>query len=214
MRAGLLLSLLWAGVAQAQAPARPMTLDDFLAPEPPAEAPPAEAVPEDPPAAETPPAEPEKPKTLIEALAAAGFDPKTKVEGGSVQVVQGQRALFHLDAKAGPVLDKVETGKLGAALPDGQSETYKGSGAGRIGLALDASPARKQSYMKVWNGLAAPITFELELAAIRKGQLMRRKIEGCAVPAGGVHGEAWPDPIIAVTVSKVALAVRGATPCS
>lgn len=229
MRAGLLLSLLLAGVAQAQEPARPMTLDDFLKPEPSAEAPPEEAVPTETAPAETPPAEalsaetpsvetprlePPKPKTLIEALTAAGFDPKTKVEGASVQVVQGQRALFHLDAKAGPVLDRIDTGKLGAALPEGQAETYKGSGAGRIGLALDASPAQKQSYMKVWNGLAAPVTFELELAAIRKGQLMRRKVEGCAVPAGGVHSQAWPDPIIAVTVSKVALAARGATPCS
>lgn len=223
MRAGLLLSLLLAGAAQAQEPARPMTLDDFLKPEPkpeaPAEAPtdaaPSETAPAEPAPVETPPpAEPAKPRSLIEALTAAGFDPRTKIEAASVQVVQGQRALFHLDARAGPVLDGVETGKLGAALPEGQAETYKGSGAGRIGLALDASPERKQSYMKVWNGLAAPVTFELELSAIRKGQLMRRKLEGCAVPAGGVHGQSWPDPIIAVTVSKVALAAPGATPCS
>ncbi|WP_332773971.1 hypothetical protein [Phenylobacterium sp.] len=209
VRTGLLLSLLLAGAAQAQEPTQPMTLDDFLKPEPKAETPSAETPP-----AETAPSEPAKPKTLIEALAAAGFDPKTKVEGGSVQVMQGQRALFHLDAKAGPALDGVDMGKLGAAQPEGQAETYKGSGAGRIGLALDASPAKKQSYMKVWNGLAAPVIFELELAAIRKGQLMRRKVEGCAVPAGGVHGQSWPDPIIAVTVSKVALAPGDATPCS
>jgi len=214
MRAGLLLSLLLAGAAQAQEPARPMTLDDFLKPEPPAEALPAETPPAEIPPTETAPPEPAKPKTLIEALTAAGFDPKTKVEGASVQVMQGQRALFHLDARAAPMLDGIDAGKLGAAQPEGQAETYKGSGAGRIGLALDASPARKQSYMKVWNGLAAPVTFELELAAIRKGQLMRRKLEGCAVPAGGVHSQSWPDPIIAVTVSKVALAPRDATPCS
>ncbi|MDP3748908.1 MAG: hypothetical protein Q8Q88_17860 [Phenylobacterium sp.] len=214
MRAGLLLSLLLAGAAQAQEPARPMTLDDFLKPEPPAEALPAETPPAEIPPTETAPPEPAKPKTLIEALTAAGFDPRTKVEGASVQVVQGQRALFHLDAKAAPVLDGIDAGKLGAAQPEGQAETYKGSGAGRIGLALDASPAKKQSYMKVWNGLAAPVTFELELAAIRKGQLMRRKVEGCAVPAGGVHSQSWPDPVIAVTVSKVAPAPRDATPCS
>ncbi|WP_332768427.1 hypothetical protein [Phenylobacterium sp.] len=213
VRTGLLLSLLLAGAARAQEPTQPMTLDDFLKPEPKAEAP-AETPSAEPPPAETTPPERPKPKTLIEALTAAGFDPKTKVEGASVQVMQGQRALFHLDAKAAPVLDGIDAGKLGVAQPEGQAETYRGSGAGRVGLALDASPVKKQSYMKVWNGLARPVTFELELAAIRSGQLMRRKLEGCAVPAGGVHSQSWPDPIIAVTVSKVALAPRDATPCS
>ncbi|WP_309643069.1 hypothetical protein [Phenylobacterium sp.] len=224
MRAGLLLSLLLAGAAQAQEAAPPMSLDDFLKPEPAAVAPaadapppetaPPETAPTEPPAVEPQPAEPAKPKTLVEALTAVGFDPKTKVESGAVQVMQGQRALFHLEAKAGPVLYAIETGKLGAAQPEGQAETYKGSGAGRIGVALDSSPAKRQTFMKVWNGLARPVTFELELAAIRNGQLMRRKIEACAVPAGGVHSQAWPDPIIALTVSKVALAAKGATPCT
>lgn len=229
MRAGLLLSLLFATAAQAQEATAPLTLDDFLKPEQAAEAPQpvasaAEVAPPEAAPVETAPAEPApenaaaptaaQPKTLVEALTAVGFDPKTKVEGGNVQVMQGQRALFRLDGKAAPVLDGVDMGKLGAAQPEGEAETYRGSGAGRIGVALDGSPARKQSYMKVWNGLARPVTFELELAAIRGGQLMRRKVEGCAVPAGGVHSQSWPDPIIAVTVSKVAPAARDAIPCN
>ena len=224
LRAGLLLSLLLACAAQAQEATPPLTLDDFLRSEPPepaaeapapeapsAEAPPAPEAPVEAPPVEAPPS---KPTTLVEALEAVGFDPKTKVEGGDVQVMQGQRALFHLDAKAGPVLAGVDLGKLGAAQPEGEAETYKGSGASRIGVALDASPAKKRSYMKVWNGLARPIVFDLELAAIRKGQLMRRKLESCAVAAGGVYSQSWPDPIIAITVSKVALAAPDATPCS
>ncbi|MDP3855869.1 hypothetical protein [Phenylobacterium sp.] len=180
----------------------------------PAESAPVEPGPVKPAPADAAAPTPAKPKTLVEALAAVGFDPKTKVDGGNVQVMQGQRALFRLDARAAPVLGGVDTGKLGAAQPEGEAETYKGSGAGRIGVALDSSPVKKQSYMKIWNGLARPVTFELELAAVRGGQLMRRKASGCAVPAGGVHSQSWPDPIIAVTVSKVAPAARDATPCS
>jgi len=220
VRAGLLLALLLVSGAQAREPGAVDQILDSVLPIEAAQAEPAsEPAPVEAPAApeaiapEAPPVAPARPATLVEALAAAGLTPETRVEGAAVQVMQGQRALFHLGAEGQPVLDGVDMGKVEAAQPDGTAETYKGSGAGRLGVALDSSPARRRSYMKVWNGLAHPVAFELELAAIRSGQLMRRKIEACAVAAGAAHTESWPDPIIAVTVSKIAAAPAGATPC-
>jgi hypothetical protein len=149
-------------------------------------------------------AAPNPPGDMVEALAAAGLDPETKVEDGKVQVMLQQRAVIRLLQGAVPSLEKVEVGRLGAALPKGQAETYKGVGAGRMAFALDASPEKRQSIMKVWNGLATPVAFEAEIAAVRQGQLMRRMTSVCAVPAGGTKVETWPDPIVAVTIQKFA----------
>lgn len=226
LRAGLVFSLLFATAAVSQEPARPMTLDEFLAPEPadqqPADATPAEPLERlDPTAAEPapptadPPASdaPDKPKTLLEALEAAGLDPHTKVANGEIQIMMGQRAMVRFDAKVGPVLEAVETGKLAAALPPGEAETYKGSGPNRLAVALDSSPARRESYMKIWNGLTVPIGFELKLSAVRNGQLMHKNVEACAVPSGKTYVETWPDPIVAVTLIKLAPAPTAA-PCT
>ena len=205
LRAGVFAALLIASSVQAQETPEPSGIDAMLRPA--IDDPKPDVAPE-------PAPDQAKPKTLLEALEAVGFDPKTKVEAGNVQVMQGQRALFHLDAKTAPVLDDIQTGKLAAAQAAGLAETYKGSGAGRIGVALDGSPAKRESYLKVWNGMAAPLSFELELAAVRGGQLMRRKVEACAIAAGGVHTQSWPYPIVAVTVSKVTVAPSDVAPCS
>lgn len=149
-------------------------------------------------------AAPKPPAKLIEALKAAGLDPRTKVEGGSVQVMLGQRAVFHLDGEGAPVLSEVEAGRIDLATPDGEGETYKGPGAGKLAVALDASPEKRQSIMKVWNGLSRPVAYEAEVAAVRGGQLMKRMVSICTVPAGGVTHEVWPDPIVSVTLSKFA----------
>lgn len=140
---------------------------------------------------------------MVDALAAAGLDPETKVENGKVQVMLQQRAIIRLAQGGEPVLADVETGRLGLALPDG-AETYKGVGANRMAFALDASPQKRQSIMKVWNGLAVPVAFETEIAAVRQGQLMRRMTSVCVVPAGGTNVETWPDPVVAVTIQKFA----------
>lgn len=147
---------------------------------------------------------PKPPANLIAALEAAGLDPRTKVEGGSVQVVLGQRAVFHLDAEGKPVLNDVEVGRVDLATANGAGETYKGPGAGKLAFALDSSPEKRQSIMKVWNGLARPVAYEAEITALRRGQLMKRMATICTVPAGGATHEVWPDPIVSVTLSKFA----------
>ncbi|MBT9470412.1 MAG: hypothetical protein V4514_06525 [Pseudomonadota bacterium] len=158
--------------------------------------------------AETPASAPaaaaKPPSNLIEALQAAGLDPRTKVEGASVQVMQGQRAIFHLDAAGKPVMNGVDAGRIGLATADGKGETYKGPGAGKLAFALDSSPEKRQSIMKVWNGLARPVAYEIEITAVRQGKLMKRLATICTVPAGGATHEAWPDPIVSVTLSKFA----------
>ena len=147
---------------------------------------------------------PKPPANLLAALEAAGLDPRTKVEGEAVQVVLGQRAVFHLDADGKPVLNGVEAGRVDLATPNDAGETYKGPGVGKLAFALDSSPEKRQSIMKVWNGLARPVAYEAEITALRRGQLMKRMATICTVPAGGATHEVWPDPIVSVTLSKFA----------
>ena len=149
-------------------------------------------------------AAPKPPANLVAALEAAGLDPRTKVEGGSVQVMLGQRAVFHLDAEGKPVLNGVEAGRVDLATANGAGETYKGPGVGKLAVALDTSPEKRQSIMKVWNGLTRPVAYEAEITAVRGGKLMKRMATICTVPAGGATHEVWPDPIVSVTLSKFA----------
>jgi hypothetical protein len=149
-------------------------------------------------------AETKKPSNMVEALAAAGLDPETKVTDGKVQVMLGQRAIIRLQPGGAPTLEEVETGRLAAALAEGEAETYKGVPANRMAFALDASAQKRQSIMKVWNGLTVPVAFEAEIAAVRQGKLMRRMTSVCAVAAGGTNLETWPDPIVAITIQKFA----------
>lgn len=140
---------------------------------------------------------------LVTALIAAGFDPHTKLIGESVQIMFGQRATFHLvDGK--PAMDAVETGRLDMALSDGAPDTYKAPGAGKLAFAVDSSPEKRQSFLKIWNSLPHAVGYEAELTAIRGGQLARRKAQVCAVPGGSANYEIWSDPVLAVTLSKVA----------
>ena len=41
-------------------------------------------------------------------------------------------------------------------------------------------------------------------AILRGGKLMKKASTICAVPAGAVGYEVWPDPVISVTLSKFA----------
>ncbi|HQT53022.1 MAG TPA: hypothetical protein PKX06_05995 [Phenylobacterium sp.] len=148
-------------------------------------------------------AAPKKPATLVEALIAAGFDPHTKLIGDSVQVMSGQRAVLAVGG-AKPVLEAVETGHVDMAVPDGTPDTYKAVAPGKVAFAVDGSAAKKQSFLKIWNGLPHAVSYEAELTAIRGGKLAKRKAQVCAVPGGGTNYEMWSDPIIAVTLSAVA----------
>ena len=148
-------------------------------------------------------AQAQMPTIPVEALQAAGLDPRTKVEGGAVQVMTGQRAVIRLDEAGRPSLDDVEAGRIGKAVADGK-ETYKGAGAGKLAFALDASVEKRQSILKIWNGLTRPVAYEAEITALRGGKLMKRMSTICTVPAGAVGYEVWPDPVISVTLSKFA----------
>lgn len=143
------------------------------------------------------------PTIPVEALRAAGLDPRTKVEGGAVQVMTGQRAVIRLDDAGRPSLDDVEAGRIGKAVADGK-ETYKGAGAGKLAFALDASVEKRQSILKIWNGLTRPVAYEAEITALRGGKLMKKMSTICTVPAGAVGYEVWPDPVISVTLTKFA----------
>lgn len=138
--------------------------------------------------------------SLLKALEAAGLDPKTKVDGQAVQVMYGQRAVLRFDDKA-PVLDLVEMGRVDRATTPADPKIYKGVRPNRLAFAVDASPQKRVSVLKVWNGLTRPVAFEAEIVALRGGQLMKKKAPVCAVAAGGAAYETWPDPIIAVTLT-------------
>ncbi len=141
--------------------------------------------------------------SFFKALENVGLEPKTKLEDGVLQVMLGQRAVLGFDAARQPVLLEVEAGRIDRAAKPDDPEILKGVGPLRLGIALDASPQKRLSIMKVWNGQTYPIAFDVEIAALRKGQLMRKKEPLCAVPAGGAIYQTWPDPIIAVTVSSL-----------
>jgi hypothetical protein len=143
------------------------------------------------------------PTIPVEALKAAGLDPHTKVDGGAVQVLTGQRAVIDIDDSGKLKLEDVETGRIGMAASDGK-ETYKGASAGKLAFALDASVEKRQSILKIWNGLTRPLAYEAEITALRGGKLMKRMSTICTVPAGAVGYEVWPDPVISVTLSKFA----------
>ncbi|WP_340645909.1 hypothetical protein [Phenylobacterium sp.] len=149
------------------------------------------------------PGAPKKPGTLVEALMAAGFDPHTKLVGESVQVMSGQRATLDI-ASGKPVLEAVETGHVDMALPEGAPDSYKPLAPGKVAFAVDGSAAKKQSFLKIWNGLPHAVGYLAEITAIREGKLARRMAQVCAVPGGGTNYEMWPDPVIAVTLSKIA----------
>ena len=148
-------------------------------------------------------AQAQMPTIPVEALQAAGLDPRTKVEGGAVQVMTGQRAVIRLDEAGRPSLDDVEAGRIGKAVADGK-ETYKGAGAGKLAFALDASVEKRQSILKIWNGLTRPVAYEAEITALRGGKRMKKMSTICTVPAGAVGYEVWPDPVISVTLTKFA----------
>lgn len=132
------------------------------------------------------------------------FSAKTEVvEGPALQVVFGERAVFHLDAKGAPVLDEVQTGQLAMAHPAGAViETFKPPGAGKLAIALDGSPQKKASYLKIWNGLDHPVLYRAGVLAYEGGTLKPVTVRVCAAPSGGTDAQTWPAPIAAVVVAN------------
>lgn len=141
-------------------------------------------------------------KTAPAAVAAAKaitVEQKTLVEGDTLQVVIGQRAVFRLDDKGRPVLDKVEQGQLANAHPDGAvTETFEPPPAGLIAAALDGSAEKRATVLKVWNQTSKPLDYSAIALIMRQGKVVPQPAPICAVPPRSVRTETWPRPIVAV----------------
>jgi hypothetical protein len=168
---------------------------------PPADAasPTAEAAP-----ATEPPAQ-SAPATIEGGLA---FSRKTEVvDGPALQVVFGERAVFHLDDRGAPVLDSVEKGALAMAHPSGSvTETFAAPGPGKLAIALDGSPEKQASYLKIWNGLDHPVLYHAGVLAYAQGMLKPMAVKVCAAPTGEASSMTWPMPIAAAVVANFSAA--------
>lgn len=152
-------------------------------------------------------AEPPTPGPVAPAVSLA-FQPRTLVDGATLQVVRGQRAVFRLDDKGQPVLGAVEEGQLAAAHPDGAvAETFAAPSAGQLAAAFDASAEKRTAVLKVWNGLAKSVDYRAVALVYRGDKLTPMPVTVCAVPPGGVRTETWPAPIVAVGLGRFTQAV-------
>ncbi len=132
------------------------------------------------------------------------FDPKTKVDGATLQIILGQRALIRLDDKGLPVLMRVEEGRLAAAHPDGAvTETFKPPAEGEIAIALDGSAEKRATVLKVWNGAGKPLDYAAIALVMSRGQtLSAAAAPTCPVPPHSVRVETWNRPVAAVGVGR------------
>jgi hypothetical protein len=159
-----------------------------------------------------------KPKPATKAspaAAAAGktlaFDPKTKVDGETLQLILGQRAAFRLGDKGEPVLDAAQDGRLAAAHPDGQvQETFQPPEKGTLAVALDGSAEKRATFLKVWNGLDHPVEYRAIVLVLRGQTLTPVPVAVCPVAAGGVSTQSWPAPIVAVGLARFKAASKEA----
>lgn len=134
---------------------------------------------------------------------ALSIERKTVVQGETLQVVLGQRALFRLDAKGQPVLDKVEEGKLAAAHAEGAvTETFEPPPTGQIAIALDGSSEARVTILKVWNQTDKPLDYRAIALVMSQGKVTPTPAPVCAVPAGQVRTEVWRRPIVAVGLGR------------
>jgi hypothetical protein len=142
------------------------------------------------------------------------FDPTTKVDGATLQVVFGQRALFHLDAAGRPVIDTIENGKLADAHLKGVvKETYAPPPGGQIAAALDASPEKRASVLKLWNGMPQAMEYRLAILMLHNDKLEALPVKPCALAAGQVFSQSWPQPVVAVALTGLAPAAAGVAAC-
>lgn len=131
------------------------------------------------------------------------FDPATKVEGQVLQVVFGERAVFTLGAEGLPVLVAAEKGQLAVAHKEGAvTETFTAPEKGQLAVALDGSAEKQASYLRIWNSLDYPVAYQAILVTLRAGKLVARPAKVCAAPAKGARYEIWPQPVVAVALSR------------
>ena len=158
---------------------------------------------EPPPAGSKPMNEAKTAPAAAAATKALTIEQKTLVQGDTLQVVLGQRALFRLDSKGLPVLVKVEEGKLAAAHPEGEvTETFEPPPEGQIAVALDGSAEVRATVLKVWNGAAKPVDYNAIALVMRQGTVAPTPAPVCAVPAHSVRTETWRRPVVAVGLTR------------
>lgn len=133
----------------------------------------------------------------------AAFEPRTLVDGETLQVVRGQRALFMLDDKGLPVLLRVEEGLLAEAHPPGTvSDTFKPPARGQIAVALDGSAETRASILKVWNETDRAIDYRaIALVFGAGGKLTPAPAPVCAAPPRSIRIETWRRPIVAAALN-------------
>ncbi|MCR5879040.1 hypothetical protein [Phenylobacterium sp. J367] len=146
------------------------------------------------------------PKAAPAAKAAAktlSFQPKTLVDGETLQVVLGQRAVFTIGDNGRPFLEKVEEGKLAEAHAPGKAtETFNAPGEGLVAAALDGSAEKRATFLKVWNDRSEPLDFRAIVLVLKGKDLAPMPVNICAVPPGGVKSYSWPAPIVAVGLAR------------
>jgi hypothetical protein len=127
------------------------------------------------------------------------IEPRTMVEGDTLQVVLGQRAVFHLDDKGRPVLDRVETGKLAEAHPPGEVvETFEPPADGQLAIALDGSAEKRATVLKIWNITPKGLDYGAIALIPQQGQIVPVPAPVCGVSAGSLRTEIWPRPVLAI----------------
>jgi hypothetical protein len=141
------------------------------------------------------------------AAGGVGFSDKTEMvdtpQGPALQIVFGERAVFHLDAKGEPVLDEAQKGQLAMAHPPGAvKETFAPPGPGKLAIAIDGSAEKQASYLKIWNGLDHPVIYHAGVLAFVKGKLTPMTVKVCAAPARGINDQTWPMPVQAIAVAN------------
>jgi hypothetical protein len=143
------------------------------------------------------------------------FQPKTLVDGETLQVILGQRAVFHIADNGKPVIDKVEEGQLAAAHPDGVAkETFAAPDSGLLAAAVDGSAEKRATVLKLWNGTDKAVEYRAMALVLRKDKLTAVPVKVCAVAAGAVHTETWPAPIVAVGLARFKPAAAGTETCN
>jgi len=128
---------------------------------------------------------------------------RTMIQGETLQVVLGQRAIFHLDDKGLPVLDRVETGKLAEAHPEGEViESFEPPADGQIAVALDGSAEKRASVLKIWNATGKALDYAAIALIPRQGQISPEPAPVCDVSAQSLRTQIWPRPVLAVGLMR------------
>lgn len=139
----------------------------------------------------------------VAAARSLTVEQKTLVQGETLQVVLGQRAVFRLDDKGLPVLTRVEEGKLAAAHPEGEvSEAFEPPAEGEFAVALDGSAEVRATILKVWNQTGQALDYGAIALIMRQGKVTPLPAPVCAVPAHAIRTETWKRPVVAVGLTR------------